>query len=524
MNSSLGVYFGPKAISVTETKGKKLIKSIQIPQPVVSGGELEDKVPVEAKIIQLVALFKDELRKNQIDAKNATICLSGKDLIIRTFEVPVLPRGELRSAVNFEAKKYIPFKGEDLISDFQVQFDPVSRINQVLFVAIKKQSLNRYLELLKQLNIGISTIEYSAFSLLRFLKISGAKDKGITAIVSADLRGEDEANFIVLESGFPLFSRDFSLTPASGFAKAEGPPVPDSGMALEKFKTEIRVSLDYFHRKFSDKNIQKVLLIANPDYRADLEAFMREMSIPVQFIDIVKEARFMGKAVTFSLDLVKSYASSLSARVRTRLRLNLLAAKEGKEIGEKGPAFDQRIAEFLIDLKIDFRVVIAAILICAGVFAFGVYRVIPFRQEVAKAISMRPKVSTVNSGAGLEELSGIDSQYKKKIKALDNLIKNQLFLTEPLDVIPRIIPDGVWLTDFSYSYKPENNKRELLLQGEAYLGDGDRELETVNKFLADLKTNQQFGGIFKDIKIMSLQQKESRDRSITSFTISCKGY
>ncbi len=121
--SSLGIYFGPKLINIVETKGRKPVRDIEVPQTTISAGELEEKVPADVKTIEIIALFKDELRRNKIDARESTICLSGKDLIIRTFEIPVLPREELQSAINFEVKKYIPFKVEDLISDFQLKFD-----------------------------------------------------------------------------------------------------------------------------------------------------------------------------------------------------------------------------------------------------------------------------------------------------------------------------------------------------------------------------------------------------------------
>lgn len=206
---SLGIYFGPKIISIIETKGKTILNNIQVSQELITSSEIEEKVPSEVKI---VALFKDELRRNKIGANEASLSLSGKDFVIRTFEMPVIPRSELDSAVRFEAKKYIPFKIEDLISDFQVQYDKLSRRNIILFAGIKKDILDRYLSILNQLDIKPSVIEYSAFSLLRLMKLLNINNKGIIGIISADFKEEDEINFTFLENGFPLFSRDITLT------------------------------------------------------------------------------------------------------------------------------------------------------------------------------------------------------------------------------------------------------------------------------------------------------------------------
>ena len=71
--NSLGVYFGPKFISIVETKGRKLLNNIQISQSVISPRGLEEQVPAEVK---LTAVFKDELRSNKIEVKKAVYCLS----------------------------------------------------------------------------------------------------------------------------------------------------------------------------------------------------------------------------------------------------------------------------------------------------------------------------------------------------------------------------------------------------------------------------------------------------------------
>ena len=154
--NTLGVYFGPQLITIIETKGSKLINHIQVSQSTVSTGELlEEKVPASVK---LITLLKDELMKNNIEANEAIVSISGKDLIVRTFEMPILPRQELDTAVNFEVKKYIPFKIEDLISDFQYKLDKTIQKTRVLFVGIKKEALDNYLNILSQLGIKIKSI------------------------------------------------------------------------------------------------------------------------------------------------------------------------------------------------------------------------------------------------------------------------------------------------------------------------------------------------------------------------------
>jgi len=196
--NSVGIYFGIKDINLIETKGKKILNNIRLPNPNLEIAGLEEKVPADLK---LVALLKDALRSHNIEISEAAFCISGQDLVIRTFEIPQLPKDELSVAIKFEAKKYIPFKIDELDYDFQVMPNKRNKTNLVLFVGIKKETLLSYTNISKQLNIKTLALEYSAFSIFRFLKLSGIRESGIIAIFCFDLNDEDEANFMVFENG-----------------------------------------------------------------------------------------------------------------------------------------------------------------------------------------------------------------------------------------------------------------------------------------------------------------------------------
>lgn len=518
MNSS-GIYFGPKLITLVEVKGRKLVKSIQIPQP-AAGGELETKASIEVALIQLVALIKEELRKKQIELKKTSLCLSGKDLIIRSFEIPLLPQSELKSAVNFEARKYIPFKGEDIVSDFQIKADHAKKSNQVLFMAIKKQALEKYISLLEQLGIEIGGVEYSAFSLLKLLKLTGIAANKITAVISADLEGNDETNFLVLKDGFPLFSRDFSLFSGADFIA--GPEnLQDSGMALEKFKTEIRVSLDYFHRKFSDQNIQRAVLITNPAYDNQLTALMKELGLPVEFVETGRLSKIMGEAFFFKLDLLKSYSAGL-LNIKSKLKPRLLAVR-AKAQGLGGPSvFEERLKELFASLKLDLRVLAASLLFCLFVYGAGILRTLPVKKEALEIKNLRPGAALIDPYASYEDLTKLQGQYQDKLKSLDKLIKERTYLTGILEAIPRVIPEGLWLKDFRCKFE-ENKQIELVLQGTCYLGERGRELEAIDQFLWALRNSPDFKKSFQETKIISVERREISGTQVSDFIISAKG-
>jgi Tfp pilus assembly protein PilN len=517
--SVLGIYFGPKTISLVETKVKKVVKDIQISVAAkVTGPDLEEKVPEHLKID---ALLREELRRTTFEATEASLVFSGKDLIIRTFEMPVMQRDEQQGAINFEVKKYIPFKVEELVSDYQLRFNKSNRTNLVLFAGIKKDTLDKYISVVSQLNMKVTAIDYSGFSIVRFLDLAGVDSKGVIGILNASVNDEDESNFIVLEDGFPVFSRDIALSAQDDdFKKSEESA---SGVTIERLKSEIRVSLDYYRRKFpsKDKSIKEMLVLVEPEHRSSLESFITDMGLFVKPFDIGKCNLQMGRSVSFSLPFFKAYGGTLAKVVRSELKIDLLSAKT------KVTAPARRIRPIeggisgLSGIKVNPKAVVFGLLICLGAFLYGLYRIFPVQQELQGVIAQRPPVSSVDVNATLDVLQQADTDFKQKIATIDNLIKKQLYLTDPLDAIPRIIPEGMWLTNFTFT-KSEEAGAELVLEGICYLADNARELEQINKFLTDLKANEKLNRYFSQISISSIEQQQFGQTTVSKFFINCK--
>jgi len=509
--NSLGVYFGPQLISIVETKGNKPINYLQVSQAAVSTGELlEEKVPAPVK---LIALLKDELMKNNIEANEAIVSISGKDLIVRTFEMPILSRQELDTAVSFEVKKYIPFKIEDLFSDFQYKLDKTIQKTRVLFVGIKKEALDNYLHILSQLDIRVKSIEYSAFSILRLLKLADIKEKGIIAVVNIDLTKDDEANFVVLDDEFPLFSRDISLM--GGYEEVAKEEESQSGIILEKLKREIQISLNYYGRKFPGKNISKIFFIMNPNYRADLDGFIKDLGLDIRFIDINK---YIDRPIPFSLPFVKGYSSSLS-KINTRVKINLLLAKE--RVTKKISTEAMAPLSLAVRFKTDIIVAAVCFLVFIVILLSGAYRALPLQNELKNIINIRPVTSTISGELSYKELLDINSNYKAKVGDTDSLIKQRLYLTPLLDVIPRVVPRGMRLLDLSF--KKEEEKTELILKGTAYLGNSEKELEMVNAFVLRLKGDPIFARYFNEISLVFKGNKQIEKIMMSNFIISCQG-
>jgi Tfp pilus assembly protein PilN len=508
--SVLGIYFGSRFISIVETAGKKILNNIQIDRAVFSAGGLEEKVPDEIKIVTAVI---DELKKNEVKAREANICLAGRDLIIRTFEMPIIDASELPNAVNFEVKKYIPFKVADLVSDFQALPDKSIRKNIILFAGIKRETLENYLTILEQLKIKTVSIEYAAFSTIRLLRLTGQEKKGIVGLLSVGFQEEDEINFTVLASGFPLFSRDINLT--VGLGEVSKPDRSQLSEMLEKLKTEIRVSLDYYHRKFPLKNIQKIFLLSAPDHRTELEGFIQELGFHAQYLDI---AQYIDKSAPFNLSTVKGYACALFKATKTPLRINLLAAKARMKapsaIAEQALPVEKEWGAFFAELRIQPLVVLLSVLLCLGFFLLGVYRRLPIQQELTRVISMRPELATVDTDSDYATLVRKDEEYKAKIDTFAKLVKHELYNTEILDVIPGLLPKEIWLTQLTFA--KDQSKVELLIRGTVYLNDSQKEIELVHVFLANLRDSPELTKYFPKANIVITEIEKGKIGAVVS--------
>jgi hypothetical protein len=367
---------------------------------------------------------------------------------------------------------------------------------------------------MRQLSLKINYIEYSVFSILRFLKSISFSDAGTIALISADFQEEDEVNFVVLDHGFPLFSRDIALGGEFGeFGRPEGRQ-PEA--ILEKLKAEIRVSLDYYHRKYPTKKIQRTSFIAEQEYQELLDTFSKEVGLSAQFVDITKYTD--RKVAGFSLSFIKGYGTSLLKTIKILPRIDLLAARERslREVEVVSP----ELAHIFTRLKVKPQIIFLAVFICLVSFALGFYRIAPLSKELKTVINMRPKTSLANPEAKYEELNNLASEYKRKLDALDEVVKKQLYVTEPLDTLPRILPADMRLVNFSF--RKQDKTAELTLEGIAFLGNSNKEFDLVNNFLSDLKNNAIFNKYFKAINIVSLDSRQIDRQTMTYFVISCR--
>ena len=162
----VGLDIGSSRIKVAllqqNAKGYELIKLGMAPVPagLITEGRIMDPDAV-AEIIR--NLFRDHRIKN----KNVAISTGGYSVVIKTIVVPTASEKELVTSIRTEAEQYIPYDIDDVNIDFQILGTSDFSDDQmnVLLVAVKKDLVAEYIDMINQAGLNPCIIDVDSFAL-----------------------------------------------------------------------------------------------------------------------------------------------------------------------------------------------------------------------------------------------------------------------------------------------------------------------------------------------------------------------
>lgn len=518
----LGVYFSDNFINIVEQKGGKVVNFAKVACGLEPGKGLLSRTVVDET--RLVAAVKEEVLKANILSHDAVLALQNRDLVVRFFEIPIVPNNEIASAVGFEAKKYIPFKLEELIFDFQTRIDRKAKKITVFFVAVKRDVIDRYVSILEQVGFKIAAIEPAFLSTLRTLKSAdkALNVKAPVAVVDINLALE-QANITVVENFYPCFNRDLNLKTQPEKETAESADV------LPKLISEVRISLDYCRRQFplSPININKIMLLSSGDLSGWAETVSKELEITASHVNI--QDKFLSLGQAFDAELVKAYGVSLRDSVVFPVKVDLFAKLKAPLSLSKLEAIAQvasaKYAFLNILSEIDKPFLALNLLGLTAVIFFtyilGIRQVAVYKNELTGIKEIRETVPSVANIQSLtySELEQLGALFDKKIALLADLGHKRAYFTDKLSVVPALIQKGLWLE--SFNFEEIDNLQRLTFKGSAYLNNERDEFSAINRFLSELKKAKEFSD-FKDISLGPLSHSQIGDYYVTDFEINCR--
>ncbi|OGW38309.1 MAG: pilus assembly protein PilM [Nitrospirae bacterium GWD2_57_9] len=199
---------GSTFIKLVQLKGSKgqyhLVKFGMVPLP--------PEVIVEGAVMdagRVVDAIKELLASQQVKTKEVVLSVSGSSVIIKRIAVADMTEEELAESIKWEAEQYIPFSIDDVNVDFQ-KLGQGAQEGQadVLLVAVKKDKINDYVNLVKEAGLEPVVLDVDAFALANMYELNYEQEAGITALFNI---GASVMNINILKDGTSIFTRDITV-------------------------------------------------------------------------------------------------------------------------------------------------------------------------------------------------------------------------------------------------------------------------------------------------------------------------
>ncbi len=177
-----------------------------LPHEAIVEGTIIDPTAVAAAID---ALFE----RAKIGNRDVVISISGNSVIIKRISLPSMETEELAESIIWEAKHNIPYPYEETHVDYAILKPSPGSDNQnleILLVAVKKDKIASYSNVINLAHKNLEAIEVDAFALHNALEINYPEEfqEKTTAFVNI---GAAITTIVICEKGIPQLFRDLSV-------------------------------------------------------------------------------------------------------------------------------------------------------------------------------------------------------------------------------------------------------------------------------------------------------------------------
>lgn len=498
------VKFGQTYIYPKEKKEEVMSESLNAAATAETARKEPAKKTRDDYIVEAIKrVFKD----NDVRPGNVACAISSEEAMVRYFQMPKMPKQEWTSAINFEAKRYIPFRMEDVASDFQViQSKASSSSMDVVFVAVKQKVIEDYVSLLERAGVKPVVVEPAPFSFIRaFYAAEQINDKDNTAVVNIS---ERSANINILRHGIPYIIRDIPFDESASTAEKSLEPI------FEKLLAEVKLSFDFYEKQFPSEIIDKIIIYSHLPLENWHELVGKELQIPVEVGDPLRGIRIRQDIVPPGLAV--SFGLALRGLSEPFIEVNLCREKmlvyKSKELFLKMLFLEASAAVFLL---------IILKLICMKFVA-------PLSGELDRTLSERPKAEISVTADDIGALQRIKNEMETEKNLLEKVIAGRTYITAKLAALSKLVPNNIWLTEMSFEEKIGKKKvpdvfRHFNIKGYCIIDERIRETDVINDFLEDLKNNNDINKGISKADILSVEQTEIDGTKAAQFEILLAG-
>ena len=172
---------------------------------------------------QTVLLLKELIKQTKCTAKQVVASIPDFSVFTAIVRLPVMPDKDMRQAVVWEAKKFIPVPLEEVNIDWQVigedaipaapvavQPEEVKQVaggssRRVLLTAAPKKIVSQYVGILKEVGLEVASLETESFALIRSLV---GYDPSTVLLVDI---GAVVTHMVIVEKDVPVLTRSIDV-------------------------------------------------------------------------------------------------------------------------------------------------------------------------------------------------------------------------------------------------------------------------------------------------------------------------
>ena len=526
----LGIFFGKNSLSVVETEDQEPIKFFTANYNLFEENSTRRNSPKSASPeIQLTAILQKTLREQKITSTDVGLSLPFKDVIFRSFTIPWMPANEIKQVVDFESRKYVPFKLSELSYIYHPVIipDKINKAMRILFTAIKNDVLENYCKILVNAGLRVKFIEPAPISLIRVLTFKKLIPQGQRiAVVQAD---ENEGKIIIIEGGIPQFIRDFQLIPV---VNESDKPAENKDSSNLKLFNEVKISLDYYGRRNTQDKVSGIITLSESEDKTKefSESFGKELGIPVTTLNVKS---ILNTQSVNTIDLLNAYGMGLRNIMPPVVSFDLQRKLEGKPSQESG---------FQEITTINYRSFAKVAVICIVLIAMT------FGLSNLSVEEQTRKLESLKKQAGIfQDLS--EDAVEKKVQEL--IQKQAMYKSVPLksdvafflNIIPRFLPPGMWLKELTINSslestdsttlpklgesrmipsQPQKEKQmKINLTGYAFVENVNQQLRLVKNLISNMKNDKEFMKFFKNVNFTT-ETMDLGGYTVTYFKINCE--
>ncbi len=505
------------------------------------------RVPIEGtESAHLVQAIRQAVAVSALKTNKCAIAMPTGDILVRFFLMPVLPKAERETAVQFEARKYVPFKTDALVWDYYaVESKPSGKL-EVIFTAVQRSIFQNLQAVLEEAGIQPTRMEPRSLSLARLaasvnphtMVRMGVKSLAPTAnqfVCLVDVE-QTRAHLVIARGGVPYLTRDVNLSEeatvgdvAGGGSSAEKPAVDPKARRLF---SELRVSMDFFTREYPAATIPSVVLIGD---EVLIEPWRQWLADQLQCaVEIGRD--LLGRGVEGELPLSFAAAVGLvrGGKSSAGTALDFLKRSATKPMGAPAPTpgGPATVAGLIHQLRSTQSLVMGGL--AAGLLILqwlvGSHQVATEQRWLTQLAHARP--AGVEALAGMEEaqLKPIQDKAKQQVEFLKQLIDGRVSVVAKLDALARSLSDGMWLTGLEFEGRPDVTGRSqvtLKVNGACYLEQPGKELSAIQAFEARIKSDPALFEGFTAARVEQIREQvkdqDQRQYTYRTFQLNCRG-